>query len=44
MTKFRVYYFEVLKKVLEYLKYQKVFQVLQNNKHKALSLMFISHS
>ena len=28
MTNFRVYYFEVLKKVLKYLKYQKVFQVL----------------
>ena len=28
MTKFRVHYFEVLKKVLEYLKYQKVFQGL----------------
>ena len=28
MTKFRAYRFEVLKKVLEYLKYSKVFQVL----------------
>ena len=28
MKKFRVYYFAALKKVLEYLKYQKVFQVL----------------
>ena len=47
MTKFYVYYFEVLKKVLEYLKYWKVFQVLDTwstlpNSGSVLQIKFVA--